>query len=595
MTTDGAYEAVGLYPEGPRRPWRPARFNRVRKERRHSEAPGALTVALIPAAAIIGLLLIVLWISVRVNVISSGLTLNHYRDVFTDPFATRALLNTAIFTVIATTVSLGFGIPLAWLVERTDVKGKPFIYTLSTIGVFIPGFFSAMGWTLFMHPRIGMLNQWVMDWFNLDSAPFNIVSLAGMGFVQGFGLAGLVFVFTATSLRSMDGSLEESAAMNGANTFTVMRKVTIPLAWPGIIASLLFLVTLNISAFDVPLLIGLPNRIYTFSTFLVTLTGETDDGVPPYGIIAAFGSLMIAVAMVLSWWYRRMADRARRYAVITGKSSSRRVVALGKWKWLAWGYLAFYFGLAQLMPLSLLTWTALLPYFQPFSLDAFQFLGATNFESLPWPLVRRGISNTAVLMFVTPVVTFALSIAMSWVVLRTKSKARSVVDFVAFLPVAVPSVVFAFAALLTVLNVDLPFGIQLYGSVSLLVVMYALVSLGFGTRTTNTALIQIHQDLEDAAKMSGASHWTTLRRIVVPLLLPAILYGSLWVALLVSRDIVLANILFSGDNITVAMVVWHIWNSGQLGQASALSLIMMAAIVPLIFVYLRRAGTRVIG
>jgi ABC-type Fe3+ transport system permease subunit len=74
------------------------------------------------------------------------------------------------------------------------------------------------------------------------------------------------------------------------------------------------------------------------------------------------------------------------------------------------------------------------------------------------------------------------------------------------------------------------------------------------------------------------------------LLLPAMLYGSLWVALLVSRDITLANILFSGENITVPMVVWTVWNSGQMGRASALSLILIVAFVPLIYVYLRRAG-----
>ena len=58
-----------------------------------------------------------------------------------------------------------------------------------------------------------MLNQWLMDWFDLHSAPINLVSIVGMGFVQGFGLAGLVFVFTTTSLRSMDGSLEEAAVI----------------------------------------------------------------------------------------------------------------------------------------------------------------------------------------------------------------------------------------------------------------------------------------------------------------------------------------------------------------------------------------------
>ena len=57
-----------------------------------------------------------------------------------------------------------------------------------------------------------------------------------------------------------------------------MRRVTLPLAWPGILSALLFVVTINISAFDVPLLLGLPNRIYTFSTYLLTLNTRADTG-----------------------------------------------------------------------------------------------------------------------------------------------------------------------------------------------------------------------------------------------------------------------------------------------------------------------------
>jgi iron(III) transport system permease protein len=577
------------------RPTARSRHRRARDQRRGGDARTFTAVAVVPTVAILGLLILVVWVSFRVNTVSNGWTLQHYRDIVSDPVASRALLNTVGFTAVATATAIALGLPLAWIVERTDLKGKEFIYTLSTIGVFIPGFFSAMGWILFLHPRIGMLNQWLMDWFDLNSAPVNLVSIVGMGFVQGFGLAGLVFVFTTTSLRSMDGSLEEAAAMSGAGPATVLRRVTFPLAWPGILAATIFVVTISISAFDVPLLIGLPNRIYTFSTLLVTLSGTTDDGVGQYGLIAAFGSLMIVVALLLSRWYRRMSERARHYAVVTGKSSTRKVVPLGRWKWAAWAFLAGYFGLAQLMPLVLLVWTALQPYFRPISVDGFGHMSTANFDALPWDLVRRGALNTALLMVLVPVVTFTLSIALSWVVLRTKNRLRGLFDYVAFLPVAVPSLVFAFAALLTVLNVTFPFGIELYGTTALLIIMYSLVSLGFGTRTTNTALIQIHNDLEEAAKVSGAGHLMTVRRVVLPLLLPALSYGALWVALLVSRDITLANVLFSGDNITVSMVVWNVWSSGQLGRASALSLLMMAFFIPLIFLYLRKAGNRGIG
>ncbi len=555
-------------------------------------APGLIGLAAVPTAVIIGLLALVIWVSFRVDTRSGGWTLDHYTNLLGDSFAARAMVNTVGFTLVATVTALVIGIPLAWLVERTDLGHTTFIYTLTTVGAFIPGFLTAMGWLLFLHPRIGMLNRWLMDWVGLEEGPIDIVSLTGMGIVQGFGMAGIVFLFTAGSLRGMDGSLEEAAAMSGASTASILRRVTLPLAWPGILAAITFVVTISISAFDIPLMIGMPNRIYTFSTMLLTLSGSADDGVGQYGTIAAFGSLMVVVAVVLSRWYHRLSDRSRQYAVVTGKAAPRRVVRLGRWRYLAWGALGCYFGLSQLMPLVLMLWTAFQPYFRPISADGLSTLGLDNFDALPWDLVRRGAWNTALIMVLVPLVSIGLSLAMSWVVLRTKSRLRRVVDVVAFLPVAVPPLVFAFAAVVTLLTVDLPFGIQLYGSVSLLVIMYSLVSLGFGTRTTTTALIQIHSDLEEAAEVSGAGHWMTLRRIVLPLLLPSLAYGALWIALLVSRDITLANVLFAGDNMTVSMVVWTLWGSGQLGRAAALTTLMMAAFLPLIFLYLRRAGSR---
>ncbi|HLY65660.1 MAG TPA: ABC transporter permease subunit, partial [Chloroflexota bacterium] len=180
------------------------------------------------------------------------------------------------------------------------------------MSLLVPGFFIAMGWLFLLHPRIGMVNQIAMNNLGLKSAPFNLLSIPGMGWVQGLGLASLVFVMTSASLRAMDSSLEEAAETSGASFLGRMRRITLPLAFPAILAAGLYVVPIAFSAFDVPLIIGLSNRILTFSTYLYTKTNP-QQGLPEYGIPAAFSSLMMVMGIVMTWWYGRTLQQARKY------------------------------------------------------------------------------------------------------------------------------------------------------------------------------------------------------------------------------------------------------------------------------------------
>ena len=116
-------------------------------------------ISLVPAAAIVGLLLIPLWVSVRVESeagVSFGL--RAYYALFSDPFSYRTLFNTAVFSGVAVLTALFFGVPAAWIVERTNLPHKGLLFTLMTVGLLIPGFLGAMGWVFLLHPRIGLVN-----------------------------------------------------------------------------------------------------------------------------------------------------------------------------------------------------------------------------------------------------------------------------------------------------------------------------------------------------------------------------------------------------------------------------------------------------
>jgi iron(III) transport system permease protein len=545
-----------------------------------------LVVVVGVSAVVIGHLAVVLWLSwTSGSPGDPGLTYTaqNFVEVFSDPRTFAVLLDTVDFSLVSLLVALAFGIPAAWLAERTDFPAKTLLFTLMAVGLLIPGFAAAMGWLFLLHPRIGLLNQLLMSSFHLAGPPLNINSIAGMGWVQGLNLAPLAFIMTAAVFRAMDPTLEEAAQMHGAGSVMVLRRITVRLAWPGILAAAIYIFMTAFAAFDVPAIIGWGNRIFTFTTYLYLLLNP-QDSLPRYGLGTALSTVAMAIAALMSWWYGAMQRRSRRFAVITGRAYRPRIVRLGRRRLAAWGFVGVYFLLAKLVPIALLGWSSLLPFFQLPSARAFASVSLAHYFSLPWDLVLTALWNTSILAVLTPSLTLGFSLAFSWIVLRSKFPGRGSFDFIAFLPHAVPSVVFGVGALLLTLFViqrELP----IYGTIWILLVVFTIARLSYGTRMTNSGLIQIHPELEESALMSGATAWHAFSRISVPLLAPTLLYAWLWIALLIFRELTLAVILSTADNLTFPVVVWSLWLGGGLGQASALAVVMLLMMTPMIVIY----------
>jgi iron(III) transport system permease protein len=520
------------------------------------------------------------------------LTLSNYVSLYADPFIFGVLANTLGFAVTSLTVGLVFGVAIAWLVERTDLPGRSLVYTTMSLGLLLPNFFVAMGWLFLLHPRIGIINQLLADVTGYTRGPLSITTIVGMGWVQGLSLASLGFILTAATFRAMDPALEEAARVHGASFTDTARSVLLPLLLPGILASALYMFTIGFAAFDVPAIIGLSSREYTFSTFVYSKSVSAA-GLPEYGGTAAMSVLMVGLALTASVWYGKVIRDAHRYQVVTGKGYRPRRLPLGRWTLLAWLFLGTFFALSKLIPLLLLVWAAGLPFFQPPSVEALVLLSFNNFRTIPVDLLLRGATNTVVLTAVVPVTVLLFSFGFSWMVVRSRLRFRGVIDFFAFLPHAIPDVVFGVSALFTALF--LLKGWPLYGSLTLLAMVYVLVRLSFGTRLLNSVFLQINRELEEAAAVSGATGLRTARRILAPLIMPALLNGWLWMVLLTYKELTLATILYSPSNITLPVVVWNIWINGNYGVAAAISLIVLCCLIPLVVAYWWVAGRRALG
>jgi iron(III) transport system permease protein len=161
---------------------------------------------------------------------------------------------------------------------------------------------------------------------------------------------------------------------------------------------------------------------------------------------------------------------------------------------------------------------------------------------------------------------------------------RTVLDQVAFTPHAVPHIIIAMGLLMMVLYVIEPV-VSIYGSVWVLLFAFAVGWLSYGTRITNSGLIQIHSELEESARISGASTWSIIYRVVLPLLSRGYLLAGLYIAILTARELTLSVLLSTPSNTTFPVVIWSIWNSGGLSRASAALVCFTIAILPFMLLY----------
>ena len=540
----------------------------------------------VPAAALVVaamavLILALLGTTIVLGIARAGSPWAHYAQVLGDPRTADVMVNSVVFAAVGLVVSMAFGLPIAWLVECSDLPGRAVVLGAMLGSLLMPGFAQAMGWLFLLHPRIGILNQLLAQWLHIG--PLNIASLVGMGVVQGINMAPLAFLMTGAALRAIDGSYQEAAVTSGAGTGAIAWRVLLPLIRPALSSAAIYVLMIGFGAFDVPAIIGWSNRIFTFSTYIYLLTNP-QDVLPEYGDAAALSTILLVVALALTGYSRWLTRHGWRYKVVTGKARAGRPAPLRGWRMPAWAFILFYLLLGVGIPLLVLVWASLLPFMQPPSSRAFAIASFANYRGLPWALVWQGARHTLLLAALVPPAVLAISFAFTWIGQRTKLRGRGVLDMVAFLPHAVPSIVFAVGVMLLALG-GLGRVLPVYGTVWILFIAFVAVWLSYGTRMTNAGFTQIHHDLEEAAAISGAPVGAIAWRIVLPLLLRGLLLAWIYLVILTVRELTLSVVLGTPGNMTLPLVIWTVWLNGGLGRASAVTICFLAGMLPLVLAY----------
>jgi iron(III) transport system permease protein len=502
-----------------------------------------------------------------------NLTLQNYVDALSGTEFWHAMVNTVVYAFGSTLLSAVLGVALAVIVARTDSPFRGLISTMAYVRIIIPGLLTAIAWVFLGSPTIGILNGLYKNLFGTEEALFNIYSMAGMVFVQGLDTFPLIYLTVTAALRSMDPALEEAAFTSGKPLFQTFRRVTLPMIKPAIIASSLLVFVHNLESFEVPLVLGLPVKTFVLSTeiFFKTTYVPTD-----YGAAGAYGVLLLVIALVGVWLYQWLTRRAYAFVTVSGKAFRPGTIPLGRWRWPVGIFAFFVVFMAVILPSLVLLWASFQRFFQQPSWRALKLASFDNYgQVLSNTTVMDGVKNSLILGIGSATILVLFVTAVSWIVYRTRIPGRKSLDFLAFVPQAVPSVLFGVAMLWLYLVVPIP----VYGTLWVILLAYITRYMPHAMRIISVGMLQFHPELEEAAYACGSSWTRMFRRILLPLLRPVLVTAWIWVMIHTFRELAISSILSGPETRTVGVAIYSLWTEGSFGLISAFAVIIIVMLI----------------
>jgi iron(III) transport system permease protein len=521
-----------------------------------------------------------------------GFTLANYVKAYGDPGFPALLGATVLFALGSAALALVLGTGLAWLVERSDLPGRNALRGLVLLPMATPPILLAIAWAMLLSPRNGAINQWLMQAFALEQAPFNIYTLPGMVFVQGLALVPTAYLFLSPAFANMDPNLEEAAIAAGAGFWTLIRRVMLPVLWPPILSAAIFLLIVSLVVFDVPGALGIPARVFVLSSQIYYLIANSPAGLPLYGQVSALAMLFLGILLGLGFAYHRLTRQAQRYRTVTGKGFRPRRFPLGRARPLALAALALYFLLSVVAPLLILLWMSLMPYQTGVSWSALSLVTLDNhLDFMRNGRVLAAAGNSLTIAIVAASAVALLSLLVAWLTARLRVPGRQVLDVLAFIPIAVPGVMIGVA--LVYVYITLGALLPIYGTIWIIALAYLTQYLPFGTRATTGVMLQLHPELEEAGATAGAGRWRVLRRITLPLVWPAVAAVWIWVLAHALRELSSALLLQGRNNPVIPTLLWDYWAGGEPNRTAAGGLWLTVALV--LFLVLWRSVSRRAG
>jgi iron(III) transport system permease protein len=530
-----------------------------------------LTFSLI---AIVGVLTLGPIVMLLLGSFSKGLTafgsftLGKYIEAYTDPAFYQVIVNTIVFVLGSSIMATGLALFLAYLNNRTDIPFKFLFRVISILPMMIPHLLFAVSWALLLNPSNGMMNIALKNVLGLESAPLNIYSLPGMILVEGLLDMPISYLIIAPAMASFDVALEESSRVFGAGTWRTLFRVTLPVLRPAILAAFILGLVRGLASFAVPSVLGMPGRVDVLSTYLYQMVAT--GFAPDYGKAAAVGMSVLATSITLIIVYRALTAESEKYVTIAGRGYRPTTIELKAARFPLFAAVALLSLILIVLPVTVLFYTSLVPYSMVPSARAFSLMSWKHWiEVVQDPISLLSLKNSLFLGVVGATLGVLLSIFVAYVIVKVKTRASGILESLSFLSFSFPGIVIGVGFMWFFVQTPL------YATIWALLIGYIATYLPYGIRPLASAFVQVHAHLEESSLVCGASALTTMRRIIIPLLIPGIVSAWILMASMFVRELTLSVVLSRPGTEVLAVQILRFADDGLWGRLSALGIIMI--------------------
>ncbi|WP_028324256.1 ABC transporter permease [Desulfatirhabdium butyrativorans] len=523
---------------------------------------------------IVGFLTVCPVIMLAIGSFSSGFgrfdqfTWSKYVQAYTDPEFFAVLWNTLVFTAGSAFVTTVLALFLAYMNTRTNIPFKFLFGVVTIIPMMIPHILFTASWAMLLNPNNGMLNRLLMEIFGLRTSVFNIYTLPGMILVESLLDLPIAYLVIVPAMSAFDVSLEESSRVCGASNVGTLLRITLPVLRPAILSSMILVMVRALASFAVPSVIGMPGRIYVFASHIyrIVATGFAAD----YGKAAAVGMSAMAASMVLISIYRYLTGESERFVTVSSRGFKPTLIDLKGWRYPAFAVVGLLCFILIVLPVMVLFYNSMLPYIMAPSAKAFSMMSWKNWITvLNDPVSLLSLKNSLFLGFAGASLGVLLSVLVAYVIVKVRTKAAGALESLSFLSFSFPGIVIGVGFMWFFVRTPL------YATLWALLIGYIATYLPYGVRPLSSAFVQIHSHLEESSRVCGASPFYTMRRIVLPLLIPGIVSGWILMATMFVRELTLSVVLSRPGTEVLAVQILRFAEDGLWGRLSALGIIMI--------------------
>jgi len=472
-----------------------------------------------------------------------GLTLEFYKSFLTKPYYYRSLINTLILGFLTTSVCTTVGFIIAYITTRGPVWVRKPLKMITLAPLIAPPYIFALSLIILLG-RNGLITKAL-------NIKWDIYGFSGCVIAQTLAFMPLAYMMIENSLSTLNPNLEDSAANLGATEGKILRTVTLPLLTPGILKAALIVFVMAISEFgNVAILAGrtpfLAPDVYTIIT-----------GVEMNFNMGSVLSMFLILPCAIIFLIQDYLIRGKGYTTILGKpvAAEPRYIALVI--------------LVPFLFVSLVVSLLILTTFGVVGLGSFTKIVGINHEltmshMLDW---RSNIAlvNSLKISFMSGLIGSVIGVLLAYVIVRGKFKGRIAMEGISMAGFTLPG---------TVLGIGYIFAFNkhplLLTGTSLIIILNCVFRfLAVGMEAGINKLKQLSIEVEEASMNLGASSATTFRRVVLPIIFPAVMYGFIYVFMTTMVSLSAVIFLVSPGHELASVFIFQWANYGYIGLASS--------------------------